>query len=445
MNEISIHPLKKVRLELNLSREDLAVAALLSSSTIKRAENNEPLNDDVISQICEYISKQLHREVTLEELGLKRRRKSRMSPSDNGVLYTSEKGAVIEKDIESEEAMNRREATKAISALIGSTLISNPHDILHPQPWEQFSKVIDSSSKIKDLSHFKSLTQTSWHLLKASELEVLEQVLSAYLPKITPLLQEQAHRKTAASLASQGYQILGILEGHKLNLHQRRKYQQQAVDISLWTEDKNVQAAADVQLASAFQYLNDPKKVLQIYESALPFIEQISPLLKSCIYLGLADASVQCNREQDALRYLGLAREVFPEQPENDQSFLFSDAGYFSLALYEGLTHLGLGNAKEALEAFEQITKYPEGATPERVRVEIINHEAQTAIVMRDQELFKSYLLSGLEGAIRLGSEKRRQEAWGAYGQAKNVWYNDKGIILLRKDLLDIEKQAPIN
>jgi len=441
----SIHQLKKVRMELNLSREDLAVATLLSSSTIKRAENNEPLNEDVISQICQYISKQFHREVTLEELGLNRRRKSRMSPNDNGVSYTSDEEAVLEKDTESEEAMNRREATKAMGALIGSTLISTPHDILNPQPWEQFAKVVDSSSKIKDFSHFKSLTQTSWHLLKASELDVLEQVLSAYLPKLTPLIQEQAHRKTAANLASQGYQILGILEGHKLNLHQRRKHQQQAVDFSRLAEDKNVQSAAEVQLASAFQYLNDPEKVLQIYESVLPFIEQISPLQKSCVYLGLADASVQCDKEQDALRYLGLAREVFPEQPENDQSFLFSDAGYFSLALYEGLTHLGLGNAREALEAFEQITKYPDGATPERVRVEIINHEAQTAIAMRDQELFKKYLLSGLEGATRLGSEKRRQEVWSAYGLAKNVWYNDKGIILLRKDLLDIEAQARAN
>ncbi len=437
----SIHQLKKIRMELNLSREDLAVATLLSSSTIKRAENNEPLNEDVISQICQYISKQFHREVTSEELGLQRRRKSRVSPNDNGASYASENEAVLVKDTESEEAMNRREATKAISALIGSTLISSPHDILNPQPWEQFSKIVDSSSKIKDLSHFKSLTQTSWHLLKSSELEVLEQVLSAYLPKLTPLIQDQSHRKTAAGLASQGYQILGILEGHKLNLHQRRKYQQQAVDFSRWTEDKNVQAAAEVQLASAFQYLNNPEKVLQIYESVLPFIEQISPLLKSCVYLGLADASVQCDREQDALRFLGLAREVFPEQPENDQSFLFSDAGYFSLALYEGLTHLGLGNPKEALKAFEQITKHPDAATPERVRVEIINHEAQTAIAMRDQELFKNYLFSGLEGAMHLGSEKRRQEVWSAYGQAKNVWYNDKGIIQIRKDMLDIEAQ----
>ncbi len=74
----SIHPLKKVRMELNLSREDLAVATLLSSSTIKRAENNDPLNDDVISQICEYISKQYHRKVPSEELGLNRRRKNRV-------------------------------------------------------------------------------------------------------------------------------------------------------------------------------------------------------------------------------------------------------------------------------------------------------------------------------------------------------------------------------
>jgi len=36
-------------------------------------------------------------------------------------------------------------------------------------------------------------------------------------------------------------------------------------------------------------------------------------------------------------------------------------------------------------------------------------------------------------------SQKRRREVWDIYEQAKKTWHNDKNLLLLRKDLLDIE------
>lgn len=71
--------------------------------------------------------------------------------------------------------------------------------------------------------------------------------------------------------------------------------------------------------------------------------------------------------------------------------------------------------------------------------IEIINHQAETAIALGDQELFTAYLQDGLKGAKQIGSEKRRHEVWDIYEQAKKTWRNDKKILMLRKDLLDIE------
>ncbi|MBO0793837.1 MAG: helix-turn-helix transcriptional regulator [Ktedonobacteraceae bacterium] len=84
MNGSNIHPLKKLRRELNISQEDLAVGAQVSLPTIKRAERGEPLRDDVISLICEYISKEARHQYSSEELGLQKRRRDRASlDSDN--------------------------------------------------------------------------------------------------------------------------------------------------------------------------------------------------------------------------------------------------------------------------------------------------------------------------------------------------------------------------
>jgi hypothetical protein len=47
--------------------------------------------------------------------------------------------------------------------------------------------------------------------------------------------------------------------------------------------------------------------------------------------------------------------------------------------------------------------------------VEAINHLAETAIALDDQERFLMYIEMGATGAIALGSEKRYNEALDVY------------------------------
>lgn len=80
MSETGIHPLKIAREDLDLTQEDLAVVTGLSTKTIKRAEQGDPLDQDTISRICSYFSEQYHRQVKPKELSLrKRQRKKRVS------------------------------------------------------------------------------------------------------------------------------------------------------------------------------------------------------------------------------------------------------------------------------------------------------------------------------------------------------------------------------
>jgi hypothetical protein len=149
----------------------------------------------------------------------------------------------------------------------------------------------------------------------------------------------------------------------------------------------------------------------------------------------MSNAYAQCRQEQEAVRYLHLAQEVFPEIPENDPSFLFADGGRFTLTLWEGLTRLELDQPGEAWNAFAQIEQFPPTIlVPERIRLEIINHRAEAAVALGDQERFCAYIEAGVTGAKSLGSEKRYNEAFEVYKLAKRLWRHDPKI----KELQDL-------
>jgi len=428
------HPLATARDRCNLTQRVLAGLTGLGLATIQRAEAGKPISAECRRVLCDFFSSRLNRDVSPQELGViyidlyEEDVNGTEEETSQYIIIekeVSEQDAeqYVERDIESEEAVNRREAGKKIAAYIGGVSLSAPRELLRPQRWAQFSKTVRDSSDIENLPQFEKLTEATWHLLKSSDLDVLERVLDSYLPKLEALAELQSkYQAKAAGLTAQAYELKGILASHQLNLNARREYQQQAVQYSVIAKNPDIQASSLIQLASAYQYLNQPIKVLQTYQLATPLIGKASPLLASCIYLGLADASAKCDREQDAHRYLGLAREVFPKHPENDRAFLFSDAGIFSLALYEGLTFLGMDQAEAAWNALAEIEKHPDTATPERVRIEIINLQAEAAIVAGDLERFCDRVEIGRNRAVALGSEKRYQEASDAYKHAKVVW-----------------------
>ena len=188
-------------------------------------------------------------------------------------------------------------------------------------------------------------------------------------------------------------------------------------------------------LAVTYYDSKHPRKALQIYQEALPDIGTASPLVQGCTYVRMSNAYAQCGQEQEAVRCLRLAQEVFPEIPENDPGFLFADGGRFTLTLWEGLTRLDLDQPQEAWDAFAQIEQLPPTIiVPERMRLEIINHRAEAAIALGDQERFCAYIEAGITGAKNLGSERRYNEAFEVYKLAKQLWRNEPRV----KELQDL-------
>ena len=279
-----------------------------------------------------------------------------------------------------------------------------------------------------------------WHLMRGSQLSVVEEVLSSYLPMLTNLVQASSkYRKAAASLATQGYRLNGILALHRNNFRARDVCFQQAVQYSEIAENPSLQVSALISLAYHNQ---DPRKATQIYQRGLIYKNEISSLLLSRLYVELAVVYAQQGQEQEALRYLSLAQEVYPEHPEADPSFLYAEFSLSSMVLEKGLTLLALGQhyphgryPQQAWEMFTQIeTPRPVLLVPERTRLEIINYQAKTALTLSDLDEFCDYLEKGAMGAKALGSEKRRGEAIEVYKEARSIWPNEPRV----KELADL-------
>jgi tetratricopeptide (TPR) repeat protein len=166
----------------------------------------------------------------------------------------------------------------------------------------------------------------------------------------------------------------------------------------------------------------------------LSYIKQVSPLLRSRIYIGLGVAFAECGQKQEALCYINLAFKHFPQYPEKDESFLYADFSLAELILWEGLAYLALSNRfpnqhydRKSWETFAKI----EDSQPisERVRIEIINHQADAALALRDLELFCAYMQQGIKRAKRLNSQRRRQEAIATWKNAShNIWLHDSQV-----------------
>ena len=298
-----------------------------------------------------------------------------------------------------------------------------------------------SSASVFVIEEFLSRCAASitacWHLLKGSELAVVEQTISGYLPILAQLVQQPSrYQKTAARLATQGYRLKGIVALHQNNIKVRETCCQRALHYSEIAEDSSSIVAALISLASTSYYDKDPQKAASIYQKALSHMKNIPPLQRARLSAELAVVYAQQGREQEALHCMELAQKAYPERPEHDPSFLYAEFSPASMILETGLTYLALAQqypqrsyGKHAWDTFVHIEEpQSQGTIPKRIFYEVTNQQAETALVLRDQERFRTYLEKGVQGANLLNSKQRRREAIEVYKRAQVVWAGESRI-----------------
>src|SRR5947209_3060426 len=416
------HPLRQARLRKGWTQQELADFAQVSVTSIERAERGEPLRVDICSRICKCLGKEKP-----EELGLQSHGEQDSLRVSVDALYTVsdiDKENVSLQGTESSEAMKKKRDVGLTLALAPGMLLNTL--FLPPLPTGTKPLSIDEET----LNHYAKLTEICWHLSKGTELEIAEPTLWSYLSRLTAIAKQSSeHQQVAARIASQGYLLAALLAGHRDDLNARQNLCEQALLFANVAEDRNLQVASLRQLALTFDYKERPGKALQTYQQSIPYLNEVSPLLRSRMYAGLSGSHAYFEQDKEALRFLGLAYESFPEKPEHDPSFLYADCEYFTLLLWDGLTHLDLHQLEEAEKAFAQVDGLnPKIHVPERVRIEFLNYQAETFTKLQKMEQAHTYLEEAVKASLALGSERRYSQAFEVYKQMRLVWHHETRI-----------------
>jgi DNA-binding SARP family transcriptional activator len=304
-----------------------------------------------------------------------------------------------------------------ITGIISSKVLSFANIELPqtPESWEQLLAMVERPAIIHSdtFSHFSHLIEACWGLCNAGETGIAGQVLDSFLPAMIQLAPVQPE---AAAIAAHGLRLQSILSAHQLQIGAMIPLCQQAVFFGRLANDPDALSAALNGLAVAFKYAGDNDASFTTYQEALAYSAQASPLLRSRVYAGAASMFARRGQSQEALFYMGLAYEHFPDQPADDPHFLSADNGIYMLAYYQGLMYLAMNQPNEADSAFESYKHHPsQGVIPERNRLEIVNHQGRAAIMANNLERYVACLEEGLVGAIKLGSKKRFDEAAAIY------------------------------
>lgn len=282
------------------------------------------------------------------------------------------------------------------------------------------------------LSRCAASLTACWHLLRGSDLAALDQILSNYLLGLQRIArQESKYQQAAAQLASQGHRICGIIALHRNKISARERHCKQALHYSEISADPSSKVSALVSLASTYFYNFDPARAASVYEHAFRLESKMSPLQRARLYAELSVVYGQLGREQDAIRSAGRAEELYPDNPEQDSAFLYAEFTPASLILEQGLAYTALaetypdrGYQQNAQIIFSRTEKTTD--PPDRIRYEIINHQARAAVLLNDLEAFEMHVVHGMDGIVLLGSEQRRKEMNAALKLADKRWPHER-------------------
>jgi tetratricopeptide (TPR) repeat protein len=332
-----------------------------------------------------------------------------------------------------EYAISRRQALITLAALPATFT-----------PSHAFSPEADITAAARQffLSQCAASLTACWHLLRGSDLSSIDQILSAYLLPLEGIAHQRSRdQQAAARLASQAHRISGIIALHRHRLKVREQHCKRALFFATVASDAGSQASALISLASTYFYNSDPAQAAVMYEQASALEASMPPLQRSRVYAELSVVYGQLSREHDAIRSARLAEEIYPDQPEQDPSFLYAEFTPASLTLEQGLAYIALAErypgrrfqnkAAEIFARFDQTVS----AVPERIRFEIINHQASTAVLLDDIDAYEMYVHRGLEGVALLGSRQRQKEMELASQRAMARWPYERRVRALSKQL----------
>ena len=389
------HPLQIERERQNYSQPMLAEATGISLSTIKRIEsgrcNPSPFTR---SRICKVLGK------NWDELGL---------PEGDDNDMNRRKFVILGGKLATLAGMGLAAGSDALARL---AIAANKTTSVDVTTLAQFAQTNQICWAIVNGSHF------------VSEANSITQLLATYLPQFTTIANANVQDKDAAHVAAQGYMIATLIALDGYNVIEMDHNSALAIKYATVSGDTNLVAAAHKQRGDVMFVAKRTNESIRSYQAALSLIERVSsPLLRSSIYQEASNIFGHTLQTHEALRYIGLARDSFPNMPEHDPCANIADCNLAQLYMFEGDTYLALGNAHAAWESLSQVDGLnPKIEVGEFTRLAILKSQARTAITLRDLELASQHLEVLITNAAQLQSQYGQTRAAEVYDAMRLVW-----------------------
>jgi transcriptional regulator with XRE-family HTH domain len=269
-----------------------------------------------------------------------------------------------------------------------------------------------------------------WRLYFDGGIAEVERVLPGHLHQLLALAQQPSrHQKIAASCVSQAYQLSWLLALQHQDFGKALSDIKKAFSYGDMADNDHLRLSSLVRQAHTYFHLKRPIQQLQLHQKALHFSGDVSPLLQGWLYVVLAESQANplIGQHEEAKQSLSIARDVFPEDPEDDPHFAYVPVGSFSFANHEVLTHLHLHQPKQALEKLDQVDKsVPTTVVPRRV--ELLNRRAATASQLGDMDQACSCVERAGTAALQLGSDLRYSEACEIYQHLRLKWPHERRV-----------------
>lgn len=283
----------------------------------------------------------------------------------------------------------------------------------------------------ESLPMYVTAVPAAWKLYFDGHIAEVASILPDYISHLTSLTEHTSrYHETAISLLSQAHQLGSLVVLENEDFGASMAHNKKALSYSQSIDNPDIQLAAYIRQANTLYYRQRWPQMLQTYEEALQTvsIKQASPLVQGRIYSGYGASLCKFEgREQEARRYMAMAHEIFPDQPENDPSYIYMNATQYILHLNDMITLLDIKDAKNAKEALDQASLHVPNLTSPR-GVELLNHKAMVASALGDLEETYQHLQQSITLSKSLGSDLYISSARDIIEALPTQWQKEKQV-----------------
>lgn len=272
-----------------------------------------------------------------------------------------------------------------------------------------------------------------WKLYYSGGVLLVEKLLDSFLLQLLPLTQQSSkYQKALASVSSQTYQLSWLIHLQHQNFGQALSAIKKALIYAELAQEPNLLLTSLVREAHTFFHLNNPTQQLLIHQKAMQYVDGASSLLKSYLYLVLAESHAPFHHEKEADYFLGLAKDIFPEKPEQDSNYSYVSIDHFWFANHEAITDLYLHRPKDA---WSVLTRFSKNVSVLPRRVELTNRELMTLYALDDLQESCNHFELAIQSAKQSGSNLRYNEVCNMYIKMISKWPHEQNVRRLEEFL----------